>query len=230
MTASPCPLLPSPLQRAYEMCKLAGDRWKLCTINPGAIWGPPLSSRVDGESVRQCLHLLSGVMWPYAANIGMGMVDVRDVARAHIAAMLNSRASGRYLINSRSCYLLAEARGMLRELYPKQWVPPLLGPTYGVLIFGPFMGLPADLAQAMLNKAPIIDASKAARDLGMTPESYITTEKCVREMAAALMAKGMVPKFSMPVMPLVTVCGLFVLGVLALAVLLLLKAAGVHVL
>lgn len=208
------------------MCKEAGGRWKLCTINPGAIWGPPLSSRVDGESVRQLLHLLSGVMWPYAANIGMGMVDVRDVARAHIAAMENPNASGRYLVNSKCCYLLAEARLLLRKKYPKQWIPPLLGPYYGVLVFGPFMGLPTDLAKAMLDKAPLLDASKAAKDLGMTPESYITPEQCVMDMAEAMMAKGMVPPFSTPVMPLVAVCGLLVLAVLAVAVLLVLRLSG----
>jgi len=213
--------------RAYEMCKEAGGRWKLCTINPGAIWGPPLSNRVDGESVRQLLHLMSGVMWPYAANIGMGMVDVRDVARAHIAAMENSAASGRYLINSQCCYLLAEASKQLRKQYPQQWIPPLLGPTWGVLLFGPFMGLPQDLAKAMLDKAPKIDAGKAAKDLGMTPESYITPQQCVADMAQVMMAKHMVPSFSMPVMPLVTLCGLLVLAVVALAVLLLLRLMGV---
>jgi len=212
--------------RAYEMCKEAGGRWKMCTINPGAIWGPPLSNRIDGESVRQLLHLMSGVMWPFAANIGMGVVDVRDVARAHIAAMESPSASGRYLINSRCCYLLAEARKQLRKAYPKQWIPPLMGPFYGVLVFGPFMGLPQDLAKAMLDKAPKIDASKAAKDLGMTPGSYITPEQCVSDMAAAMMAKRMVPAFSMPVMPMVTVCGLLVAAVLALAVLLLLRLMG----
>jgi nucleoside-diphosphate-sugar epimerase len=214
------------LQRAIEMCKEARGRWKLCTINPGAIWGPPLSHRVDGESVRQCLHLLSGVMWPFAANIGMGMVDVRDVARAHIAAMENPEASGRYLVNSKCCYLLSEARRWLRKKYPKQWVPPLLGPVFGVLIFGPFMGLPQDLARAMLNKAPEIDASRAAKDLDMTPESYIGPEQCVMDMAEALFAKGMVPRFSTPVMPFVTLCAVLVIGVVSLAVLLLLRLAG----
>jgi nucleoside-diphosphate-sugar epimerase len=211
------------------MCKQAGGRWKLCTINPGAIWGPPLSRRVDGESVRQCLHLMSGVMWPFAANIGMGMVDVRDVARAHIAAMENPSAAGRYLVNSQCCYLLSEARWWLRKKYPAQWIPPLLGPVWGVLVFGPFMGLPQDLARAMLNKAPCIDASRAARDLGMTPESYITPQKCVMDMAEALMAKGMVPRFSTPVMPLVTFCAILVAAVVGLAVLLVLRLAGVPV-
>lgn len=35
------------------MEKEAGGRWSLCSINPGAIWGPPTGSRTDGESVGQ---------------------------------------------------------------------------------------------------------------------------------------------------------------------------------
>lgn len=201
------------LQRAYEMCKEAGGAWTLCSINPGAIWGPPLSNRLDGESINQCLDLLSGVMWPFAANIAMGCVDVRDVARAHIAAMENSKASGRYLINARSGYLLVDAMRVLRSKYPQQWVPCMPGPRHGVLLFGPLLGLPRDLCLAMLDKCPIIDASKAARDLGMTEDSYIKPETTIEEMAATLTKKGMVPPFRMPVVPAVIAS---VIGILLL--------------
>lgn len=47
-------------ERAYAMEKEAGGKWKLCSICPGAIWGPPTSSRTDGESVGQMIDLLSG--------------------------------------------------------------------------------------------------------------------------------------------------------------------------
>lgn len=47
-------------ERAYQMEKQAAGRWKLCSICPGAIWGPPTSCRTDGESVGQMIDLLSG--------------------------------------------------------------------------------------------------------------------------------------------------------------------------
>jgi hypothetical protein len=81
----------------------------------------------------------------------------------------------------------------------------------------------------MLDKAPQIDASRAARDLGMTPESYITPEQCVTDMAAALMQRGMVPRFSAPVVPLVLSCVMLVLALVGLAVVLLLRATGILV-
>jgi nucleoside-diphosphate-sugar epimerase len=209
------------------MCKEAGGRWKLCSINPGAIWGPPLSSRLDGESINQCLDLMSGVMWPFVANIAMGMVDVRDVARAHIAAMENPGASGRYLINARSGYLLVDAMRVLRKEHPKQWVPIMQGPKFGVMLFGPMLGLPRDLCGAMLGRCPIIDASKAAKDLGMTPESYILPESTISEMAAALVAKGMVPSFRMPIIPMVVVSAVLLLALVAVGLGLGLTALGV---
>jgi nucleoside-diphosphate-sugar epimerase len=209
------------------MCKEAGGRWTLCSINPGAIWGPPLSSRLDGESINQCLDLMSGVMWPFVANIAMGMVDVRDVARAHLAAMENPGASGRYLINARSGYLLVDAMHVLRKEHPKQWVPIMRGPKFGVMLFGPMLGLPRDLCGAMLGRCPIIDASKAAKDLGMTPESYILPESTISEMAAALVAKGMVPSFRMPIIPMVVVSAVVLLALVAVGLGLGLSALGV---
>eukprot|EP00882_Tetradesmus_deserticola_P010225 GHRQ01010803.1.p1 GENE.GHRQ01010803.1~~GHRQ01010803.1.p1 ORF type:complete len:213 (+),score=59.76 GHRQ01010803.1:1387-2025(+) len=208
------------------MCKEAGGRWTLCSINPGAIWGPPLSSRLDGESINQCLDLMSGVMWPFAAEIAMGVVDVRDVARAHIAAMENPGAGGRYLINARSGFLLVDAMRVLRREHPKQWVPPMVGPRWGALFFSPILGLPRDLCAAMLGRCPIIDASKAAEDLGMTPESYILPESTISEMAAALMAKGMVPPFRMPIVPVVLASAILLPVFAALGLSLGLSAVG----
>eukprot|EP00879_Flechtneria_rotunda_P012896 GHRR01013469.1.p1 GENE.GHRR01013469.1~~GHRR01013469.1.p1 ORF type:complete len:243 (+),score=52.83 GHRR01013469.1:748-1476(+) len=207
-------LQPTVLQRAYEMCKEAGGRWTLCSINPGAIWGPPLSNRLDGESINQCLDLLSGVMWPCVGRIAMGMVDVRDVARAHVAAMENPAASGRYLINAKSGYLLIDAMRILRQKYPKQWVPCIVGFNWGVMAFSPLFGLPRDLCAAMLNKQPILNASKAARDLGMTTESYVNPEVTISEMADALMEKQMVPAFRVPVILVVVVAVVLVIVVL----------------
>jgi nucleoside-diphosphate-sugar epimerase len=203
-------------QRAYEMHEEAGGRWSLCSINPGAIWGPPLSDRSDSESVQQIVGLLSGRMWPWYSLIGAGFVDVRDVAKAHIAAMVNPNASGRYLVNSRSCYMLDLASRVLRKEFPRRWVPPLYPPiALAAAVFGPLLGLPYDLAMAMQFKLPNIDASRAARDLGMTPDSYIPPEQSVRDMGHAVMARGIVPSFEVPRVPLVLLTAFVGVGLVA---------------
>lgn len=73
-------------------------RWDLVTINPAQVFGPPLSSRADGESVQLMKGLVNGLMWVGCPKMGMGVVDVRDVAAAHCLAMADANASGRYLI------------------------------------------------------------------------------------------------------------------------------------
>jgi nucleoside-diphosphate-sugar epimerase len=43
-------------RRAYQLCERQ-SRWRLCSILPPAVWGPPLGPRRDGESVS---HMVSG--------------------------------------------------------------------------------------------------------------------------------------------------------------------------
>jgi len=75
---------------------------ELVVINPSFVLGPPVSSRVDSESVTRISSMLSGAYLekgvpPYA----LGCVDVRDVARAHILAIEVEKAAGnRYLVSS----------------------------------------------------------------------------------------------------------------------------------
>lgn len=86
------------------------------------------------------------------------------------------------------------------------------GPKLGVYAFSPLLGLPRDLASAMLDRMPVIDASKAARDLGMTQESYIDQHTTITEMAETLVRFNMVPRFKMPVVPVVVALGLITLA------------------
>ena len=55
----------------------------LVTINPCLVVGPPASSRVDGTSVSGVKNLMEG---RHRKN-QLALVDVRDVARAHVLAI-----------------------------------------------------------------------------------------------------------------------------------------------
>ena len=67
-------------QRAYEMQEEAGGKWELTSICPGAIWGPPLGDRPDGESIKQIIDQLSGYQWPWAGKLGESMGN-REVTK-----------------------------------------------------------------------------------------------------------------------------------------------------
>jgi len=70
----------------------AGDM-ELSVINPGAVLGPILSPD-SGTSVEIVRQLMARAM-PACPRIGFPVVDVRDVATAHITAMTEPRAAGR---------------------------------------------------------------------------------------------------------------------------------------
>ena len=78
-----------------------GHQIELVTINPGGVLGPTLSSDIDGASLKFCAQLLTKQM-PGIPNVGLPMVDVRDVAQHHVAAMLHPEANGNRYISAQS--------------------------------------------------------------------------------------------------------------------------------
>ena len=76
---------------------VAGGEMELTVVNPGAVFGPSLGARIDGQSVALMTDMIGGKM-PMIPNVAMGMVDVGDVARLHVAAMTAPGAAGRRFI------------------------------------------------------------------------------------------------------------------------------------
>lgn len=90
---------------------------ELAVINPGAIFGPMLGTQVSAsaEIVRSILK--GGI--PGVPRIGFGAVDVRDVADAHIAAMVDPAATGRrYICSLDEIWLVDIARALARKYAP----------------------------------------------------------------------------------------------------------------
>lgn len=64
-------------------------------INPPSIYGPPLSSRPDGESVDIVKRMFNKEMDVLCPMIGLAYADVRDIAAAHTLAAFHPDAQGR---------------------------------------------------------------------------------------------------------------------------------------
>lgn len=67
-------------------------------INPGVVIGPSLVPSLNTSN--QILRDFLTGTYPMIMTISWGFVDVRDVAHAHILAMENEKAKGRYLCTS----------------------------------------------------------------------------------------------------------------------------------
>jgi len=167
-------------ERAAWAAAKNGDM-ELTVVNPGAVFGPSLGARLDGQSVEMMTALISGKM-PLIPDMSMGMVDVRDVARLHVKAMTADGAAGkRFIAASAEPVEMATVARVLKEAgYTK--IPTRRAPT----ILLKFMGLFDDEVKGMLpfiGKAAAFDNEATFDVLQWQPTPL---EISFKEMAASI--------------------------------------------
>jgi nucleoside-diphosphate-sugar epimerase len=120
----------NPAQRdldAYRRSKALAERaaWdfintqtgtSLTTILPGAIFGPLLSAETVG-SVGIIARMLRGM--PGVPRIGLRVVDVRDVAEAHLLALDAPESAGKRFIAVGDMLWMREVGQILHERFPE---------------------------------------------------------------------------------------------------------------
>lgn len=114
------------------------DQWDLVTINPSLVMGPALNAgSVTSESYNILTQMGDGSMKSGAPKIGVGLVDVREVAEAHYQAGFKPKAHGRYITSGHNTNFLEMAQTLLPkygETYPlpkkalPKWLLMLIGP------------------------------------------------------------------------------------------------------
>lgn len=124
-----------------EAWKIAGaqQQWMLATINPGFVMGPSQSQRIDSTSVDMMRSLINGKFKSGVPDLYFGVVDVRDVAKAHILAANKDNAGSRYICVGQTLTLLEMAK-ILREKFPKLPIPKSAAPKFLLYLVGPLMG------------------------------------------------------------------------------------------
>lgn len=125
-------------RRAWEIMKQAGREADLATINPSAILGPLLDED-PGTSATIVQRLMNGSV-PGIPRIPFTIVDVRDVAAAHVAAMVASDAGGHRFPMGESAMLFSAIAEILREAFPAyaQKIPRRQLPDWAVRIYALF--------------------------------------------------------------------------------------------
>ena len=83
---------------AWDFVESSKPGFDLVVINPFMVIGPSLSPGLN-ESNKIFSDMLSG-KYPAIMALIWGIVDVRDVAKAHVLAMETAGASGRYLVSN----------------------------------------------------------------------------------------------------------------------------------
>lgn len=118
-------------QAAWDFVRTTPNAPELAVINPGFVLGPALDT--DLSTSLQVVKLIGQGKYPAAPRAGCIVVDVRDVAAAHVAAMTNPHAAGqRFLATSGTISLLDLARMIAHALphtasrIPRREVPDFL--------------------------------------------------------------------------------------------------------
>jgi dihydroflavonol-4-reductase len=102
---------------AWDLVAERGATDRLVTVNPGVVLGPVLDT-AGGTSVGVVRLLLEGA-YPAVPPVAWPLVDVRDVAALHEAAM-TADVGGRRLIAAGGTMSMAEIGRELRDAFPEQ--------------------------------------------------------------------------------------------------------------
>ena len=146
--------------------KREGSGPRMVTINPCVVLGPPLSKRPLDGSPSFVMTLLNRDI-PAVVPMHISIVDVRDVAEAHVRALTKGSDAGRYLVVSGQMWFRDIAK-TLKKANPDMNIPTMQLPyslSLLVSLFHPKISLA--WAKTHLGKRLFWDASPAERDLGM---------------------------------------------------------------
>ena len=154
---------------------------EVCTINPSFVFGPSLTYDM-GASNLLIRALLVGKL-PALAKIQFNVVNVLDVAKAHILAMKSDRAAGQRFIVSEKALWLSDIAEILKNNGFKK-VPTVVVPNFLLGILSFFL---KDIAlfKDRLGKSQITKSDNAKKLLqwnpGFVENAIIDTAKKYKE-------------------------------------------------
>lgn len=159
---------------AWEIAKRQ-SRWDLLTINPGLVLGPSLSTASDSASLATLKELADGTMMTGVPKMEFGVVDVRDVALAHLKAGFTPGAKGRHIAVSRSATMW-ELVQILKARFGSgyRW-PMMIAPKPIVWLLAPTQGITRKFISTNCGWPLKFDNSYTRKDLGMEFRPIETT-------------------------------------------------------
>ncbi|WAS58469.1 NAD-dependent epimerase/dehydratase family protein [Burkholderia ambifaria] len=126
-------------ERAAWQIAGAQQRWRLVTINPSLVIGPGINPYATSESFEIVRQMGDGTMKMGVPDLGMGAVDVRDVADAHLRAAFLPDANGRYIVSGHNTSLPAMAATLLERYGADYPIPRRILPKWLVWSIGPLV-------------------------------------------------------------------------------------------
>ena len=150
-------------------------------INPSFVLGPDINPKASSTSLSIMKQFGDGTLKMGAPRFGVGVVDVRDVAEAHIQAGYNPKAQGRYITHAHNSDFYEMGKVLSKTFGDDYPLPKKALPKWLVWAVGPV--LDKSMTRAMVsknvNKPFNADNSKSKADLGL---NYLPLDKTLTEM------------------------------------------------
>lgn len=157
-------------RKAWDMQK-AQSRWDLVTINPSFVMGPPLNPNAVTSATFDILKQMGdGTMKMGVPRMGVGVVDVRDVAEAHYRAGFMPNAKGRYITSGHNSDFIAMAETLQPKFGSQYPIPKRALPKWLLMLVGPMANklFSRKFIRNNVNISWKADNSKIKNELGMT--------------------------------------------------------------
>ena len=168
------------------------ERWDLVVINPGWILGPSLSKRTDSQSIKTMIEFGDGTFYRFGVpEFWNGIVDVRDVASAHIRAGLMPGASGRHILVGGEMSLVELAEILRRNFGAGYRFPRTKAAKWMIWLTAPLFGFSRKYIARNVGYRVRFDTSYSKTDLGM---SYTPLEETVRDHFQQILDDGLLEK------------------------------------
>lgn len=176
-------------KKAWEIEK-SQDAWDLVTINMCLVLGPALNPHyTTSESMNIVKMLGDGQLKMGAPKMGIGIVDVRDVAVAHYNAGFIPKASGRYITSAHETNMLEMGTVLLPKYGDKYPLPRRALPKWLLVMVGPMMNklFSRKFLRNNVNVEWKADNSKIKRELGM---EFMPLQKTMEDSFQVLIDEG----------------------------------------
>ncbi|MFT6146530.1 MAG: nucleoside-diphosphate-sugar epimerase [Myxococcota bacterium] len=148
----------------------AQDRWKLVTVNPSFVLGPGIRIHSTSESFTFTKQLGDGTLGSGAPGLCVGVVDVRDLATAHVNAGFLPDANGRNIISGHNTNVLEMATTLQQRFGAGFPIPTRTLPKFLLWLIGPFVNstITRRFVSRSIGRPWVANNSKSQRELGVS--------------------------------------------------------------
>lgn len=169
----------------------AQSQYKLVVVNPAWVMGPGLKVHPTSESYLFMKQAGKGDLASGAPAISVSVVDVRDVAKVHVAAGFSDKAEGRYLAVGHNTSMYDMLAIKMAPKLPGYPLPKSKAPWQLIWLIGPFIGIDRKMVWRGANIEGKIQNGKSIKDLEI---EYTPLDTTLVDMFNQCVDDGFFPK------------------------------------